>query len=183
MTSPDHASGTSRLAEAARRLALEPDEIVVNAQGDEPEMEPSVIDATVAALRSTAAPVATAAASLAAGERIDDPNIVKVVVDANSCAMYFSRAPIPFVREPGGGPTSSPLRHIGLYAYRRSFLDAYLALQPTLLERTEMLEQLRVLYHGHKIVVAMHQGLTRPGIDTPEQYEAFVQRWRARSQG
>jgi len=180
MTSADHPNGTSRLAEAARVLGLGPDEIVVNAQGDEPEMEPAIIDEAVGALVRSGAPVATAATPMGAGERIDDPNIVKVVVRADGCAMYFSRARIPFVRDATSGPHARPLRHVGLYVYRRSFLDHYLGLETTLIERTEMLEQLRILHHGHAIAVAIYHGATRPGIDTPEQYDGFVKRWNER---
>ncbi len=180
MTSPDHPNGTSRLAEAARALGLGPDEIIVNAQGDEPELEPAIIDAAVGALVRSSAPAATAATPMGDDERIDDPNIVKVVVRSDGCAMYFSRAPIPFVRDATSTPHARPLRHVGLYVYRRSFLDRYLQLEPTQIERIEMLEQLRILHHGHAIAVAIYHGSTRPGIDTPEQYDAFVKRWDER---
>jgi 3-deoxy-manno-octulosonate cytidylyltransferase (CMP-KDO synthetase) len=179
MTRADHANGTSRLAEAAAALALPPDEVVVNVQGDEPEIEPGVIEAAAGALGAGAAPVATVACPLAPGEDAANPNIVKVVRRLDGTALYFSRAVIPFPRDPGAGALG-PLKHVGLYAYRRSFLDLYTRLAPTDLERTEQLEQLRILAHGHAIAVALVDSPGHPGIDTPEQYEAFVRRWNAR---
>jgi 3-deoxy-manno-octulosonate cytidylyltransferase (CMP-KDO synthetase) len=179
MTSPDHPNGTSRLAEAARKLGLGPDEIVVNVQGDEPELEPDLIDAAVAALERTGAPVATVAQPFGPGEDPANPNLVKVVLGQAGRALYFSRALIPFVRDSGAEDPVRSLKHVGLYVYRRSFLDTYLSLDPTDLERTEQLEQLRILYHGHQIAVAIGEARGHGGIDTPEQYEAFVARWRA----
>lgn len=178
LTRADHPNGTSRLAEAAAILGLGPDRIIVNVQGDEPELEPETVDAAVAALTRTGAPMATAAAPFAPGDDPADPNIVKVVCRLDGVAMYFSRSLVPFDRDRRGGADSQVLRHIGLYVYRRAFLDTYLALAPTPLERCEQLEQLRALQHGHEIAVAMVGG-ARAGIDTPEQYEAFVARWNA----
>jgi len=181
MTRTDHPNGTSRLAEAAAILRLAPDSIVVNVQGDEPELEPAVIDAAVHSLVASGAPMATVASPFALPLTSDNdpanPNIVKVVVRANGDALYFSRALIPFDRDEQHAPSSRPLRHVGLYVYRRSFLDTYLALPSTPLERCEQLEQLRVLEHGHTIAVAIAES-AQAGIDTPEQYEAFVKRWR-----
>jgi 3-deoxy-manno-octulosonate cytidylyltransferase (CMP-KDO synthetase) len=182
LTSPDHENGTSRLAEAARALALGPDEIVVNVQGDEPELEPAAIDAAVDALARSGCLMATVASPTTDEAEMANPNVVKVVIRGDGRALYFSRCPIPFVRDarlPDAEPT---LRHIGLYAYRRAFLDTYISLAPTRLERTESLEQLRVLHHGFDIAVAVHHGRSPAGIDTPEQYRAFVQRWRAAQQ-
>lgn len=176
MTSVDHPNGTSRLAEAAAILDLEPDRIIVNVQGDEPELEPETIDAAVAALKRTNSPMATAAAPFAPGDDAADPNIVKVVCRLDGVAMYFSRSLIPFDRDRRSGPDAAVFRHIGLYAYRRAFLDQYIALPPTPLERCEQLEQLRALQYGHAIAVAMVKE-ARAGIDTPEQYDAFVARW------
>lgn len=170
MTRPDHPNGTSRLAEAAAVLGLAPGTLVVNVQGDEPEIEPEAINAAIAAARASAAPVATLAAPFTADESPDDPNIVKVVVRRDGTALYFSRARIPFPRTP-----AAALRHIGLYAYRAGFLAEYVRLDPTPLEAAESLEQLRVLEHGHAIAVAVHPSTSR-GIDTPEQYDAFVRR-------
>ena len=179
MTRADHASGTDRLAEAARKLKLKDSEIVVNVQGDEPELEPGAIDAAVDALVRSGCPVATLASPVADGAEQANPNVVKVVLRGDGRALYFSRCPIPFVRDAGVPDREPPLRHIGLYVYRRAFLETYVSLAPTRLERTESLEQLRVLYHGFDIAVAVHRGRSPAGIDTPEQYRAFVERWRA----
>jgi 3-deoxy-manno-octulosonate cytidylyltransferase (CMP-KDO synthetase) len=188
----DHPNGTSRLAEAARLLGLPGDAVVVNAQGDEPELEPSLIDAAVNALERSGTPMATAAIPFAPGEDVSNPALVKVVLGADGRALYFSRSVVPFARDgpsvvaplsravlPGEASTVRPLKHVGLYAYRRSFLDEYLRLPATRLEATEQLEQLRVLYHGHAIAVAVVDITSHGGIDTPEQYDAFVQRWRS----
>ena len=125
--------------------------------------------------------MATAAVPFAPGEDPANPNLVKVVVRRDGRALYFSRSLIPFERDQGATTRAGvpPLRHIGLYAYRRAFLDAYLSLPETALEKTEHLEQLRVLWHGHDIAVAVRSIRTFGGIDTPEQYEAFVKRWNA----
>lgn len=179
LTDESHPNGSSRLAQAARLLALGDDDLVVNVQGDEPEIDPSIIDAAVALSLRTGAPVSTIAAPLDFGHAHTDPNIVKVVLRADGHALYFSRAPIPFPRDGGGGDRSSPvLKHIGLYVYRVGFLQQYVTWAPTPLERTEMLEQLRVLEHGHAIAVAVCS-CEMQGIDTPEQYAAFVARHQA----
>lgn len=180
LTRADHASGTSRLAEAAGLLGLGEDHIVVNVQGDEPELEPGFIDAGVAALAASGAPMATVAVPFGPGENAGNPNLVKVVLALDGTALYFSRSVIPYVRDPAAGPYPPPLCHVGLYVYRRPFLDTYVVLEPTALERTESLEQLRVLAHGHRIAVAVMNARGFGGIDTPEQYEAFVERWRLR---
>ncbi len=176
MTGAHHPNGTSRLAEAARVLGLADGTIVVNVQGDEPEIEGGLIDAVVEALERTDAEVSTAAAPFMPGEDAGNPNIVKVVLRADGTAMYFSRALIPYPR--AGSPTAMPLKHIGIYAYRAVFLRTYISLTATPLETTEMLEQLRVLEHGHRIAAAIYP-VSSVGIDTPEQYEAFVERWRS----
>jgi len=182
MTSVDHPNGTSRLAEAADVLGLGDDTIVVNVQGDEPEMDTSHIDAAVGALRSGTAPMATAAIRMTPGEDATNPNVVKVVLRRDGTAMYFSRSRVPHVRDPKGEATELPLRHIGLYVYRRGFLRVYPTLAPTPLESLESLEQLRVLEHGHTIAVAVVEGTPGAGIDTPEQYNAFVRRMNGRQQ-
>lgn len=178
LTRADHASGTSRLAEAAGLLGLGADQIVVNVQGDEPELEPGFIDAAVAALVGSGAPMATIAVPFGAGEDAGNPNLVKVVRALDGTALYFSRSVIPYVRDPGAW--SPPLCHVGLYVYRRAFLDVYTSLAATELERVESLEQLRVLAHGHRVAVAVMDERGFGGIDTAEQYEAFVERWRRR---
>jgi 3-deoxy-manno-octulosonate cytidylyltransferase (CMP-KDO synthetase) len=180
MTSPEHPNGSSRVAEAARTLGLDLNDIVVNAQGDEPELEPQIIDAAVDILATSSAPMATAAIPFTDREDPTSPHLVKVVLAADGCALYFSRANIPHFRDGGlDSPRVRPLRHVGLYVYRRWFLDEYLSLPPTLLESTEQLEQLRVLYHGRRIAVAVLNIKTHGGVDTPEQYEAFVERWNS----
>jgi len=179
LTRTDHPNGTSRLAEAAQQLGLPSNAIVVNVQGDEPEIEASVIDAAVRALGDS--PVATVASPMRE-EDASNPNIVKVVVRRDGKALYFSRARVPHVRDAVNADAGRPLRHIGLYVYRRSFLDRYLTLEPTPLERAESLEQLRILEHGFAIAVAvMPQEVGYAGIDTPEQYEAFVKRMGGRN--
>jgi len=175
MTRDDHATGTDRLAEAAVALALADDEIVVNVQGDEPLLEPSLMQsmARLLAGRPDAA-MATACHAIVDAAEAFNPNVVKVVLDANGYAMYFSRATIPWARDafaktrdtlPEGMPV---YRHYGLYAYRASFLRAYPMLAPSPLERIEALEQLRALWHGYRIAVEITQGTPAPGIDTPE---------------
>lgn len=160
-TSPDHPTGTDRLAEAARNL---PDDVVVNVQGDEPAIDGPVIDAVVDALLADAdAAMATAAhpADAAAGA---DPNRVKVVTDLRGRALYFSRSPIPWPGAEAEAPAL--LQHVGIYAYRRPFLLDYVALPPTPLERAEGLEQLRALEHGHAIAVAVVDWRGAP-VDVP----------------
>lgn len=174
LTSTEHPNGTSRLAEAAQKLGLGPDDIVVNVQGDEPEIESMVIDSAIRALGD--APVATVACPMKEQDAAN-PNIVKVVVRRDGMALYFSRARVPFVRDAVNAGAGRPLRHVGLYVYRRSFLERYLTLAPTPLEQAESLEQLRILEHGFTIAVAtMEEEVGYAGIDTPEQYEAFVKR-------
>lgn len=188
LTSVDHPNGTSRLAEAAAMLGLAADQIVVNVQGDEPELDPEAIEGAVAALIRTGAPVATVATPIRMQADFANPAIVKVVLRRDGTALYFSRATIPFhrdragVMDGGGGGGSAngagPLRHLGLYVYRAGFLARYVQMQPTPLEQTEMLEQLRILEHGEAIAVA-EVASRGEGIDTPEQYAQFVERWRA----
>lgn len=181
MTSPDHVNGTSRIAEAADTLGVRDGDIVVNVQGDEPELEPHVLDAAVdAMLRDDRCVMSTPCAPFGADERIDDPAAVKVVFARDGAALYFSRSVIPHDRDGDAPPEARPLRHIGLYCYRRPFLREYLRLTPTPLEQAEKLEQLRVLEHGHRIAMAVCRTDSRGGIDTREQYEAFVKRWKSR---
>jgi 3-deoxy-manno-octulosonate cytidylyltransferase (CMP-KDO synthetase) len=177
-TSAAHESGTDRIAEAAQLLGLGPHEIVVNVQGDEPLIDPQLIRkvASEAALRPNAA-IATAAHPIESAAAFFDPNVVKVVVDTDGYAQYFSRAPIPYARDafarsrealPEGLPA---YRHIGIYAYRVSFLREYSGLSPTAAERFEALEQLRALGHGHRIAVAFWNGTLEAGVDTAEDLE------------
>ena len=174
MTRADHPNGTSRIAEVVERLGDVCPDIIVNVQGDEPEIEPHVIDELVEGLAASGgAPMATLASDFAPDEDPADPNIVKVVVDRLDRAMYFSRSVIPFNRD--GAINLAPLKHPGLYAYQRHFLPEYVALPPTPLEQIEKLEQLRALEHGYPIAVVRTQ-VRHHGIDTPDQYEAFVKR-------
>ena len=172
MTDEACASGTDRLAEAATTLGLADDQIVVNVQGDEPEIPPSAIDTLVAMLAGSDAPMATLATPLA-NEAADDTNRVKVVLDKRGRAMYFSRAKIPHDRD--AAATGGHLLHLGIYAYRSAFLKTFASLPPTPAEQAEKLEQLRALEHGYAIVVGIvdYDGA---GIDTPEDYAAFVRR-------
>jgi len=161
MTSPDHPTGSDRIAEVAARVD---DEIVVNIQGDEPLIEGFVIDAAVEALRADPeAPVATVVHA-ATPSACADPNRVKVVRDRHGRALYFSRSAIPHVR----GEAAPYWQHVGLYAYRRAFLLEYVTLPPTPLERAEALEQLRILEHGHAIRCAVVEGWESVPVDTPE---------------
>ena len=166
MTSPDHPTGTDRLAEVAAELD---DEIVVNLQGDEPLIEGFVIDAALAALREAPDAVVGTVAHRAPDAAIDDPNRVKVVLDRRGRALYFSRSTIPARR--AGGEPAPLLQHVGLYAYRRDFLLRYVDLPPTPAERSEALEQLRVLEHGHTIQVGLVEGWESVPVDTPEDLE------------
>ncbi len=187
MTRDDHPNGTCRIAEVVEKLGRVAvvggnPEIVVNVQGDEPDIEPAVIDQLVAGLEADPdAPMATLASPFADDEDPANPNIVKLVtakVNGRLRAMYFSRALIPFDRDAHLKSHISHLKylkHPGLYAYRRNFLLHYVTLPPTPLEDAEKLEQLRALEHGHAIAVILTT-TRHHGIDTPEQYEAFVRR-------
>ncbi len=182
MTSADHTNGTARVGEAADKLGAGADDIVVNVQGDEPELEPHVLDAAVdAMLRDPACVISTPAAPFGSDEDIRDPASVKVVCARDGAALYFSRSVIPFDRDGDAGADARPLRHIGLYCYRRPFLNEYLSWAPTPLENAEKLEQLRVLEHGKRIAMAVCETRSRGGIDTRAQYEAFARRWNARA--
>ncbi|MEC9372323.1 MAG: 3-deoxy-manno-octulosonate cytidylyltransferase [Planctomycetota bacterium] len=180
MTRADHENGTSRLAEAAEALGLGDDAVVVNVQGDEPEIEGEVSEGAIEALEAPGAVMGTVGSMFAADEDPADANIVKVVRRLDGTALYFSRALIPHLREGvGEGEGERALKHVGIYAYRRDFLRTYVGLSPTPLERTERLEQLRALEHGFAIGVEVRRA-AHHGIDTPQQYAAFVERWRAR---
>lgn len=174
MTSPDHASGTDRIAEVASILGCAEDDILVNVQGDEPMIPPALIrDCALALTVHEAAAIATLAHPMHDEADLRNPNVVKVVTDKEGYALYFSRAPIPWPRDAFAAGKSVPpdmpiLRHIGLYAYRASFLGAFGGLAPAPLERFEMLEQLRALWHGYRIAVAVAAEPPGLGVDTPE---------------
>jgi len=185
LTRADHATGTDRLAEAVQQLDLPDDAVVVNVQGDEPLIEPELIDAVAAQLQAAPhADIATCACPLADAEALFNPNVVKVVCAADGRALYFSRAPIPWARDAlaGGRRVLAPglpaLHHIGLYAYRAAFLRRFPGLPQGALEGFESLEQLRALEHGHVIVV--HRAAQPPaaGVDTPADLER-VRAWYA----
>ena len=170
MTRADHPSGTDRVAEVAANLEAE---LIVNVQGDEPLVDPAAIDAAVAPLTADPTiPMGTLAAPVEEITDLANPNVVKVVVDQAGFALYFSRLPIPFVRDGQAGVTR--YRHLGLYVYRRDFLLGLAKLTPTPLEQAEMLEQLRVLEHGHRIKVVI-VGKASPGVDTPEDLARLEQ--------
>jgi 3-deoxy-manno-octulosonate cytidylyltransferase (CMP-KDO synthetase) len=169
MTSPNHSCGTERLAEAANLLRLSPEDIVVNIQGDQPFIVPDVIQELVRPLLlRPELPMATVATTLTREEELTDPNRVKVVLNREGLALYFSRAPIPYHRAPGEKPLY--LRHIGIYAYRRAFLETFVRLAPGALEQAEKLEQLRALEHGYPIAVSITK-YDCPEVDTPEDLE------------
>jgi 3-deoxy-manno-octulosonate cytidylyltransferase (CMP-KDO synthetase) len=179
LTRVDHRCGTDRIAEAAGKLHLRDDDVVVNVQGDEPEMPPSCIDELVRLLAVSPAPMATLATPLAPKDA-ENPNKVKVVLtrpeNGAAHALYFSRARIPFDRDAAG--QTGYLLHLGIYGYRVGFLKQFTALPPTPAEESEKLEQLRALEHGHRIAVAVVR-YDGGGIDTPEDYAAFVARTRS----
>lgn len=173
LTGDHHLSGSDRLAEACALLGLGGDDIVVNVQGDEPLMDPDLVRAVAQLLaKRPDCAMATAAHPLEAAGDYHNPNVVKVVLDRRGTASYFSRAPLPWWRDaPEGGPalpTPTPLRHIGLYAYRAGFLRGFPDMEPSPHERTESLEQLRVLWHGERIAVHTTPNAPGPGVDTPD---------------
>jgi 3-deoxy-manno-octulosonate cytidylyltransferase (CMP-KDO synthetase) len=177
LTQVDHPSGSDRLAEASALLGLSPNDVVVNVQGDEPLINPELINQVAELLvqRPTAS-MSTAAHEIHELAEFTNPNVVKVVIDQAQLALYFSRAPIPWWRDGFAKgiqslPQSAPLRHIGIYAYRVGFLQSFPTLQAAPIETGEALEQLRALWHGHKIAVHITPDLPGPGVDTPEDLE------------
>ena len=189
MTSPDHPSGTDRLAEVVDTLGWPDDTIIVNLQGDEPLM-PSTLVRQVAANLAVHAGVriATLATPIESIDEFFDPNVVKVVCDKAGYALYFSRAPVPWDRDAcTGGRQSLPaempaLRHIGLYAYRASFLWEFRHLKPASVENTEKLEQLRALWHGDRIHTGIAEEHPGHGVDTEDQLEIVEQLLEKRAQ-
>ncbi|MGY4828899.1 3-deoxy-manno-octulosonate cytidylyltransferase [Sphaerotilaceae bacterium SBD11-9] len=174
LTKVDHPTGSDRLAEACALLGLDGTDAVVNVQGDEPLIEPSLIDACAALLSSRPDCVmSTAAHAIDTVAELTNPNVVKVVVDGAGRALYFSRAPIPWWRDGNAEgvpqlPAPPPLRHIGLYGYRAGFLRRFPTLPACPLETIESLEQLRVLWHGERIAVHVSPVRPGPGVDTPQ---------------
>ena len=174
MTRADHPSGSDRLAQACEILGLADDEVVVNVQGDEPLIDPALIDAVADLLaQRPEASMSTAAHAIDAVEDFRNPNVVKVVTDSQGIALYFSRAPIAWWRDGFAQgvtalPDPRPLRHVGIYGYRVGFLRAFPKLAPAPIEQLEALEQLRALWHGHRIAVHLTDHAPGPGVDTPE---------------
>lgn len=167
LTRADHASGTDRLAEVAAIRAWPDDALVVNLQGDEPLTPPAVLAQVAADLAAHGdAALATLAAPLAPGD-LQEPNVVKLVTDRDGFALYFSRAPIPFPR----GAAGAARRHLGIYAYRVGFLRRFAELEPAPIEQAEQLEQLRALWHGHRIHVADAAAVPAAGVDAPGDVE------------
>ncbi len=173
LTRDDHACGTDRLAEVAEMLGLAGEDIVVNVQGDEPDVPAALVDTLVTLLAESGCPMATLCSPLPA-EQAKNPDKVKVVFNSAGRALYFSRAAIPYHRD-SAGEKGNPYLHIGVYAYRASFLKTFSQLSPTSLEQTEKLEQLRALENGFPIAIQVVD-YTGGGIDTPEDYAAFVRR-------
>ena len=178
LTRQDHVSGSDRLAEACALLGLPDDALVVNVQGDEPLIPPTLIDevASVLAERPEAS-MGTAAHAIHDVSEFTNPNVVKVIMDARQLALYFSRAPIPWWRDGQqdghfkGLPSPAPLRHIGIYSYRAGFLRQFPQLPPAPIETLESLEQLRALWYGHRIAVHVSAAPPGPGVDTPADLE------------
>jgi 3-deoxy-manno-octulosonate cytidylyltransferase (CMP-KDO synthetase) len=181
LTRSDHPSGSDRLAEACQLLDLSDDEIVVNVQGDEPLIDPTLVGAVADLLtRRQEASMSTAAHAIDNAADFANPNVVKVVLDQSGLALYFSRAPIPHQRDQCPAlPNPSPLRHIGIYGYRVGFLRQFPTLPQAPIEITEALEQLRAMWHGHRIAVHIAEHAPGPGVDTPEDLERVRQLFRS----
>lgn len=173
LTRVDHPSGSDRLAQACTLLGLRDDEIVVNVQGDEPLIDPTLVASVATLLQQTPqAHMSTAAHAIDSLEDFYNPNVVKVVLDAQNMGLYFSRAPIAFPRDrPDQLPQPAPLRHIGIYGYRVGFLRLFPTLSQAPMELTESLEQLRALWHGYRIAVHVTDQAPGAGVDTPQDLQ------------
>lgn len=182
MTRADHPSGTDRIAEVAQQLGGAADDLIINVQGDEPEIEPAYLDRLIDRMRSRPeAPIGTLACPFPVDADPSDPNCVKVVRNLSGEAIYFSRAWIPYPRDGVANAARSGAchLHLGVYAYRREFLLELTSWRPTPLEQIEKLEQLRVLEHGRQLLVEIVESAS-VGIDTPQEYGAFVARFKTR---
>ena len=172
LTSADHPTGTDRIAEVAQLLKLPANTLVVNVQGDEPLIPPELINQVAQTLADNAAcAISTVAVPITDEAEIMNPNVVKVVLNRSAEALYFSRATIPFVRDPDSDRTVTHLRHLGIYAYRADFLQAYTRLEPAPPEQAEALEQLRALWNGYRIAVHTVAEAPPAGVDTAEDLE------------
>jgi len=172
LTSPDHPTGTDRIAEVAQLLKLPADTLLVNVQGDEPLIPPELINQVVQTLADNpACAISTVAVPIADVAEINNPNVVKVVLNRSGEALYFSRSTIPFVRDPEMAANVVHLRHLGIYAYRADFLQAYTRLEPAPPEQAEALEQLRALWNGYRIAVHTASEAPPAGVDTAEDLE------------
>ncbi len=176
LTSENRPTGTDRIAEVAQLLKLSNDALIVNVQGDEPLIPPELINQVASTLaENTRCAISTVAAPITEVAEINNPNVVKVVLNRSGEALYFSRAPIPFVRDAQAQQTTAYLRHLGIYGYRADFLQAYSRLEPAPPEQAEALEQLRALWNGHKIAVHIAPEAPPAGVDTPEDLERIRQ--------
>ncbi|AGB81925.1 3-deoxy-D-manno-octulosonate cytidylyltransferase [Serratia sp. FGI94] len=175
MTREDHESGTERLAEVIEHYGFADDQIIVNVQGDEPLVPPVIVRQVADNLAASSAGMATLAAPIETAEEAFNPNAVKVVMDAEGYALYFSRATIPWDRERFARSKreigDNLLRHLGIYAYRAGFVRRYVSWAPSPLEKIELLEQLRVLWYGEKIHVAVAKAIPSVGVDTAEDLQ------------
>ena len=172
LTSPNHPTGTDRLAEVAQLLKLPSNALVVNVQGDEPLIPPELINEVANTLADHhECAISTVAVPIQDDAEIQNPNVVKVVLNRSGEALYFSRASIPFVRDAENTKNISYLRHLGIYAYRADFLQAYTRLESAPPEQAEALEQLRALWNGYRIAVHVAQEAPPAGVDTPEDLE------------
>ena len=176
LTSADHPTGTDRIAEVAQLLKLPEDTLVVNVQGDEPLIPPELINQVAQTLAdNTACAISTVAVPITNASEITNPNVVKVVLNKAGEALYFSRASIPFVRDLESAQDVTHLRHLGIYAYRADFLQAYARLEPAPPEQAEALEQLRALWNGYRIAVHTASEAPPAGVDTAEDLERVRQ--------
>ena len=176
LTSADHPTGTDRIAEVAQLLKLPNSALIVNVQGDEPLIPPELINQVAITLAEhEQCAISTVAVPIRDIAEINNPNVVKVVLNRSGEALYFSRASIPFVRDPQGSQKTEHLRHLGIYAYRADFLQAYTRLEPAPPEQAEALEQLRALWNGYRIAVHTAPEAPPAGVDTPEDLERVRQ--------
>jgi 3-deoxy-manno-octulosonate cytidylyltransferase (CMP-KDO synthetase) len=177
MTSAQHLSGSDRLAQACDLLGLDDEELVVNVQGDEPLISPALINQVARTLQDRPdCDMSTAAHPINELAEFQNPNVVKTVLDAQGTALYFSRAPMPWWRDANADgslhvPQPAPLRHLGIYAYRCHFLKQFPTMKVAPLEQIEALEQLRALWHGHRIAVHITHDNPSPGVDTPQDLD------------